>query len=213
MPQLRNAACGLRDVRLSEGRGVVPKPLVVVVSGAPCTGKTTIALKIAAGLRLPVISKDRIKESLFDSLGWSDREWSKKLGLASVELQLEIIEAELQVGRSLLAENAFHREPTTARFLELASRYVFDVVQVHCSAEPAVLTERYRARALSSVRHPGHVEANSQEEFLATLSTDTWDPLSIGGKLLTVDTTDFEGVDFDAVLLEVHAAVQETVEG
>ena len=54
---------------------------LVVVAGPPGTGKTTLAAKIAEDFRLPLITKDGIKESLFDSLGTGDREWSRKLGI------------------------------------------------------------------------------------------------------------------------------------
>jgi adenylate kinase family enzyme len=60
--------------------------LMILISGLPCTGKTTLARKIAQKFRLPLISRDDIKESLFDSLGWHDREWSKQLGVASYQL-------------------------------------------------------------------------------------------------------------------------------
>jgi predicted kinase len=62
------------------------KTLLILISGFSCTGKTTLARKIAEKYSLPLISRDDIKESLFDSLGYSDREWSKKLGIASYDL-------------------------------------------------------------------------------------------------------------------------------
>jgi adenylate kinase family enzyme len=62
------------------------KPILILISGFSCTGKTTLASKIAKRYLLPSISKDEIKESLYDSLGYSDREWSKKLGIASYDL-------------------------------------------------------------------------------------------------------------------------------
>lgn len=36
-------------------------------------------------MSVPFISKDEIKEFMFDGLGWNDREWSKKIGLASYD--------------------------------------------------------------------------------------------------------------------------------
>jgi predicted kinase len=51
------------------------KPTLILVSGAPGAGKTTIAARLSRNLRMPMVSKDAVKESLFDSLGWSDREW------------------------------------------------------------------------------------------------------------------------------------------
>jgi predicted kinase len=59
---------------------------LIVVSGLPASGKTTLAHLLAAELRLPLVGRDDIKERLFESLGWSDREWSKRLGIASWDL-------------------------------------------------------------------------------------------------------------------------------
>jgi shikimate kinase len=47
---------------------------LIIISGLPCTGKTTLGRKLAQDLSLPLICRDSIKESLFDSLGYSDRE-------------------------------------------------------------------------------------------------------------------------------------------
>jgi 2-phosphoglycerate kinase len=50
------------------------RPALILVSGAPATGKTTIAKSLSTQLRIPVIGKDAIKESLFETIGHSDRE-------------------------------------------------------------------------------------------------------------------------------------------
>jgi adenylate kinase family enzyme len=41
-------------------------------AGPPCSGKTTIGRELLADLSLPMLSKDMIKEILFDALGWGD---------------------------------------------------------------------------------------------------------------------------------------------
>ena len=48
-----------------------PGPLVVV-TGLPGSGKTTIAGPLAAELGWPLLGKDTIKEALFDALGTGD---------------------------------------------------------------------------------------------------------------------------------------------
>lgn len=61
---------------------------IVMVSGAPGAGKTTIAVPLAAALRFPLLAKDQIKESLHDALGSTtgDLQESRRLGGASMEL-------------------------------------------------------------------------------------------------------------------------------
>lgn len=45
---------------------------LVLVTGLPASGKTTLAQGLAAMLELPLIAKDRYKELLFDVLGVKD---------------------------------------------------------------------------------------------------------------------------------------------
>ena len=56
------------------------RALLVIISGPPGAGKMVLGRRLAQALGFPFINKDDIKEILFDTLGWHDREWSKKLG-------------------------------------------------------------------------------------------------------------------------------------
>ena len=61
---------------------------MVLVSGAPGAGKTTLAVPLAAELGFTLLCKDRIKETLHDGLGAPepDLAWSRRLGAAAMEL-------------------------------------------------------------------------------------------------------------------------------
>lgn len=62
---------------------------VVYVSGAPGAGKSTVAVPLAEQLGLPLLSKDIIKERLFDSLPSSSEDpmiWSRVLGGVAMDL-------------------------------------------------------------------------------------------------------------------------------
>ncbi len=90
-------------------------PCLVLVNGLPCSGKTTLARQIAKELNLPLFEKDSIKERLFDTLGWSDLEWSRKLSRASKQVLFYIIAEELKAGRSLIVECNFIAEIELSR--------------------------------------------------------------------------------------------------
>src|SRR5438552_6470048 len=58
---------------------------IVVVSGAPGTGRSTLAGIIADRLQLPLLSVDVIKEALGDALGLGDESWSDRVGDAAAD--------------------------------------------------------------------------------------------------------------------------------
>jgi predicted kinase len=176
------------------------------VTGLPGTGKTTLARRIAADLRLPLIYKDGVKEILFDSLGWSDREWSRRLGLASYDLLFHFVAAQLAAGASLVVESNFSSIHDTPRFLALKERYGFEPIQILCYADGEVVLERFRSRASSPDRHPGHVEGANMAEFAPRLLRGRAASLAIAGTLMEVDTTDFARVDYAALLAAIRAA-------
>ena len=178
----------------------VSKPLLVIVNGPPGAGKTTIGKRIASDAALPFVSKDDVKESLFDTLGWKDRDWSRKVGYASIVVMFNFVEALLAAGSSLVVETAFHAKLETSRFNRLRSRYGCTLLQVYCKAHDAVLLDRFEARAGSGERHPGHGDGEIVEELRLRLEDGTYSPLDIEGKLITVDSTDFATVDYRGVL-------------
>jgi adenylylsulfate kinase-like enzyme len=61
---------------------------LVNFSGAPGSGKTSLAVPLAAELGWALLTKDRIKETLHDTLGApeADLAWSRRLGAAAMEL-------------------------------------------------------------------------------------------------------------------------------
>jgi len=181
-------------------------PLLVIVTGLPGTGKTTLGRRLAADLGLSFLYKDGIKETLFDGLGWSDREWSRRLGLASYDLLFYFLGVELAAGRSLVVESNFSARYDASRFLALKERHGFEPFQILCHAAGDVVFERFRSRATSPDRHPGHVEGANMAEFEPIVRQGRPDPLAIGGTLVEVDTTDFAQVDYAALLALVQTA-------
>jgi predicted kinase len=170
---------------------LVEKPLLVVVTGPPAAGKTTVARALAARLRLPLIAKDTIKEALFDGLGAGDLEWSRRLGEATYLTMQRLVEDSVAAGAGLVLEANFVRgSELAARLAELPARFV----QIHCGAPFEVLLERYGERA----RHPGHVDSERIGALQDAVETGRHEPLDLPGETIRIDTSGGP-VDFAAL--------------
>ena len=67
-------------------------PELIVVSGLPASGKTTVGRLVSQRLSLPLIDKDAILEAMFDSLGCRDRDERSRLSRASDEVLFTLAE-------------------------------------------------------------------------------------------------------------------------
>jgi predicted kinase len=64
--------------------------LYVLANGLPAAGKSTIARPLARSLRLPLNSKDVIKDALLESFAVSDRAGSIAVGRASIRIMYSL---------------------------------------------------------------------------------------------------------------------------
>jgi len=155
----------------------------------PSSGKTTVAEGLARRLQLPLIAKDEIKESLYESIGAGDLDASARIGGAAYALIFDLARAALNAGAPVIVEANFFREQEAA----FASLPEHRLVQLHCSAPLDILVERYASRS----RHAGHHDAAKIMELPARFESGAHDALSLAGTLVELDTT--EALDLDAL--------------
>jgi predicted kinase len=183
---------------------------IIMMQGAPASGKTTIGKRVAASLGLPYFNKDGVKEPIFDYVGcpadWeTDHPLSgRKMDDAANAILFYLLETQLQAGCECVIDSTFaaHHEPA---FRALRSRYPFTPVQIVCRADAAELTRRNRRRAESGERHPGHLDQHRSHGFDAVEMERLYPPLDIGGHVLDADTTDFEEDDFRRLLESIES--------
>lgn len=175
---------------------VVSLPMLLVVTGMPSSGKTTVAEGLASRLRLPLIAKDEIKESLYESLGADDVAASGRLGAAAYELLFVLAATMLESGVSVIVEANFFRgqEPS------FAALPPHRLVQLHCEAPLPILLDRYAKR----IRHPGHHDAEKLKELPSRFASRVHSPLNLDGELIELDTT--HPIELDSLAEHVPAS-------
>ncbi len=181
-------------------------PALIIVSGPPASGKTTIARRLADELGLPFFDKDSFKELLADDLHVTGLTWSKTLGGASFDLLYLIAERQLAAGCSVLLEGNFNGAQPTSRFQTIIEKSGACTIQVNVRADGELLVKRYREREESGERHPIHVDRprSQADAFRSGLLRGELPPLDLGGDVITVDTTDFDDVDIPNIAAQVR---------
>jgi predicted kinase len=179
-------------------------PLVVVVTGPPASGKSSIARDLAERLPAPLIAKDPVKETLFDALGTGDPDWSRKLGIATYAILFLTLEQELAAGRSCVLEANFDHNEASAQLAAIQLRHPFRALQIVCTASRELLIDRFISRAGS--RHPGHIDDERLEDVIESIDAGRWRALELDGETIEVDTTDWSTVDVDALVEQAARA-------
>jgi predicted kinase len=163
---------------------------LVVVSGSPGAGKTTLAVPLARLLGLPLICKDDIKESLIDALGDQDGDmaWSRKVGGAAWDVLWKLAE------RAPAAVLEANFRPRSAYERDRLQRLDARIVEVYCRCPVEVAVRRFHDR--SQTAHLAHPLRDLTPEHAAEFDR----PIGLGA-VIEVDTT--RPVDMEALAAQV----------
>lgn len=185
------------------------KSVIAIITGMPGTGKTSLGKVLSERYHFPFISKDALKDRMFDTLGWSDKAWSLKVSAASHRIMDYVIEQELNAGHSVIVESNFKHDIDSERFRKIQNQYACSVVQILCFADGEVVYERFMKRIGTTTRHQGHVEEISTEqirkEFVEANGKDK--PLDISGDTIELDTTTLEKIAYNQAYQAIEKAL------
>jgi len=168
---------------------------LVLVTGPPGAGKTTVAEALADELGFTLFAKDPIKEILHDALGEeADLAWSRRLGVAAMEMLWALA---AYSPAAVLEANFWPDDP---RHRAHAQALGAVPVEVHCVCPVEECVRRYAERAPS--RHAVHVDGHGARSLVAGFERSAR-PLGLGPVVL-VDTT--RPVDIPALAARVREA-------
>jgi len=169
---------------------------IVLVSGPPASGKTTIARPLAERLGFALLTKDDIKETLFRAMHGSpgDAEFSTHIGAAAMELLWALAPhcPALVLEANFRTQSQYERDHVT-RLLAKA-----DIVEVYCRIPREEASRRFAERAQKERHHPAHVLAEMSPDRMAeyeepfalspVIEVDTRRPVDIEPLIDRIDT-------------------------
>jgi predicted kinase len=167
------------------------RPALVIVSGPPGSGKTTLARQITRVLGCPLLSRDEINEGIFHTfshdLAIADKNRVAKL---TFDAFFSLIDLMLSSSVSIVAEAAFqdYRWRTGLKQLGAAA----DMRIIHCEVEPGLARQRVFHRHLQTpdaprTRRAARARQASRPDLPAS---DGFQSLSLPMPALRVATTD-----------------------
>lgn len=163
-------------------------PALIVVSGPPGAGKTTLAHALARGVGCPAICRDEIREGMALA-GTPDPTMMR-----TFETFFAAVELLLRAGVTVVAEAAFQDKLWRPRLEPLAG--VARIRVVRCDVDPAVARDRIERRRRTEPARAAH----GDRAWLDGPPPE-WTPIALDVPALVVDTTD----GYSPVLPEIIA--------
>ncbi len=198
----------------------------ILVAGIPAAGKSTMAEVMSERLKLPVISKDAIKELLFDNVGFQSRAEKVNLGIASMEIMYYAAGQLMKAGQPFILENNFEYSSEHG-MKNLLGKYQYSALTITLTGDYKVIYQRFLERESSPGRHRGHVvndcypekkENNlktlkaktiSYENFVRRIEQRGFDAFYVDGRQIKVDTTDFSKINMGELFSQIAAWMEE----
>jgi predicted kinase len=166
------------------------KPLLVVVTGCPGSGKTTLAQALAREIHCPVFCRDQFKEGYVNTTNGSHDTLGKNVNWQIYETFFQAVELMVAKQISLVIEAAFQHKLWAAKLESL--RELTRLSILICTVDPFLARARFNERMLADLSrwrfHGDRIEPLDQAESKRLI--DNYSPPRLSTPTLHVDTTE-----------------------
>jgi dephospho-CoA kinase len=178
------------------------KPLLLIITGMPASGKTTLAHFISEKIHCPLLSRDELKEGYINTLGIPHGQLNDAAARHIYDTFFATIELLLSQKISLVIEAAFQHKLWKPKLSTLQS--IADIKILICTTKPEIAVSRFEKRYLQqSSREKYH----GDESGLKNITNDlfyNYDPIQSDFPCLIIDTTDNYHPGIEEILGFIH---------
>lgn len=179
-------------------------PTLVVVSGPPGSGKTTLAHQVARAVGCPAICRDEVKEGMVHATPGFVPGPGDDLTMRTLPAFFGVLELLLTAGVTTVAEAAFQDRvwrPRLAPLLPLARIRI-----VHCAVAPELAFQRILTRGTASTSRAAHADPGPRDAADYIRRHLAFDRVSLDAPQLEVNTTSGYRPGLNEILTFINAS-------
>ncbi|MGN6265281.1 MAG: AAA family ATPase [Ginsengibacter sp.] len=178
------------------------KPLLLVITGMPASGKTTLAHLVAEKTHCPLLSRDELKEGYINTMGIPHAQLNDTTARHIYDTFFAAIELLLSQKISLVIEAAFQHKLWKPKLSSLQS--IADIKILICTTKPEIAVSRFEKRYLQeSSREKYHGDESGLKKITNDLFYNYY-PIQSNFPTLVIDTTDNYNPAMEEMVAFIH---------